>query len=135
MRRRAGEREKQLAKLHFAMEVGLFVASVGLVLAFVILWVIEDANGKHLSHIGENAEKEESAQHAYIVEHVAYIVFLLFYAAFFAFHTPDPLEGPGLYQVYVEEHATDPEGVCMKPLIRQPQTGSGYQAKTQGTAG
>lgn len=129
MLRLAGEREKHLAKIHLAMEIGLFISSVCLVLAFVILWVIEESNGKHLTHIGENGEKDESAQHAYIVEHVAYMVFLLFYATFFLFHTPDPLEPPSLRQIYVEEHVTDPEGVCMKPLLRQPT------ANTPGTAG
>ena len=52
-----------------------------------------------------------------IVEHTAYIVFLLFYATFFLFHTPDPMEPPGLREAYVEEHAMDPESVCMRPLM------------------
>lgn len=112
--RLAGGREKHLAKIHLGMEIGLFVSTVGLVLAFVILWAIEEGKGQHLSHVGED---EDNVQSAYIVEHASYIVFLLFYATFFLFHTPDPMEPPGLRELYVEEHVTDPEGVCMRPLM------------------
>ncbi len=116
MLRLAGGREKHLAKIHLAMEVGLFVSTVGLVLAFVTVWIIEETHGgHHIQHVGEG---EDGPQSAYIVEHAAYMVFLLFYATFFVFHTPDPLEPPGLREAYVEEHATDPEGTSMKPLLR-----------------
>lgn len=116
--RLAGGREKHLAKVHLAMEICLFVSTVALVLAFVILWAIEETNGQHLQHVGENNSGDgDNVQNAYIVEHTAYIVFLLFYATFFLFHTPDPMEPPGLREAYVEEHAMDPESVCMRPLM------------------
>lgn len=115
--RLAGGREKHLAKVHLGMEVGLFVSSVGLVLAFVAIWAIEETGGKHLRHAGETEPVEESPQTAYIVEHAAYVVFLLFYATFFVFHTPDPLEPPGLREAYIEAHVMDPDGVSMKPLL------------------
>lgn len=98
------------------MEVGLFLSTVGLVLAFVILWAIEETHGKHLSHAGE-IDSEDNTQNAYIVEHAAYVAFLLFYATFFAFHTPNPMEPPGLHEAYADEHVMDPEGVNMKPLL------------------
>jgi heme/copper-type cytochrome/quinol oxidase subunit 2 len=109
--RLAGEREKSQAQIHLVMEVGLFLSTVVLVLAFVTVWAIEETNGEHGSHTGENQES------AYIVEHAAYIVFLLFYATFFVFHTPDPWEPPGLREAYVEEHSMDPECVSMRPLM------------------
>ncbi len=118
MLRLAGEREKHLAKIHLGMEVCLFLSTVGLVLAFVTLWAIEETHGQHLRHVGESGAEDENTQSAYIVEHAAYVVFILFYATFFVFHTPDPLEPPGLREAYVEEHAMDPEGTSMKPLLR-----------------
>ena len=113
--RLAGEREKSLAQIHLAMEIGLFLSTVVLVLAFVTTWAIEENNGQHLSHVGEN--EEDNQLNAYIVEHAAYIVFLLFYSTFFVFHTPDPREPPGLREAYVEEHTMDPECVSMRPLM------------------
>ncbi len=109
--RLAGETEKSQAQIHLVMEIGLFLSSVALVLAFVTVWAIEENNGDHGLHAGERRES------AYIVEHAAYVVFLLFYATFFVFHTPDPLEPPGLREVYVEEHIMDPECVSMRPLM------------------
>jgi heme/copper-type cytochrome/quinol oxidase subunit 2 len=100
-----------MAQIHLAMEIGLFLSTVVLVLAFVTTWAIEENNGQHLSH------NEDSQLNAYIVEHAAYIVFLLFYATFFVFHTPDPREPPGLREAYVEEHTMDPECVSMRPLM------------------
>jgi len=114
--RLAGGREKHLAKIHLAMEIGLLLSTITLVLAFVILWVIEESNNHHINHMGENQEGD-NVQKAYIVEHAAYVAFLLFYATFFVFHTPDPMEPPGLRETYAEEHAMDPESVCMRPLM------------------
>lgn len=110
--RLAGEREKSLAQIHLAMEIGLFLSTVVLVLAFVTTWAIEETNGQH-----DGKNEEDNQLSAYIVEHAAYIVFLLFYATFFVFHTPDPREPPGLREAYVEEHTMDPECVSMRPLM------------------
>jgi len=126
--RLAGDREKVLARARLAMEIFLFVSSVALVIAFITLWAIEENHGEHIRytggltpdgepvrHMGE-LESDET-EHAYIVEHVAYIVFLLFYTAFFALHTPDPTEPPGLREMYAEEEMNMGH-VVMKPLLR-----------------
>lgn len=112
--RLAGERDKRLAKVHHGLEIFLFVSSAFLILAFGVVWAIEEMHGKHVRHMGET---EDNTQNAYIVEHVAYMVFLLFFATFFLFHTPDPTQPPGLREIYTEEYTMDPEGVTMKPLL------------------
>ena len=118
--RLAGEREKELAKVHWGLEIFLFASSACLVLAFGFVWALEETRGDHVRHMGEYKEPQ---QQAYIVEHVAYMVFLLFYATFFLFHTPNPLEPPGLRHIYTEEYTSDPEGVAMKPLLHPIRVG------------
>lgn len=112
--RLAGKRDQSLARVHQGLEIFLFVSSVCLFLAFGVVWAIEETHGQHVRHMGE---PEDEDQNAYIVEHVAYMIFLLFYATFFLFHTPNPMEPPGLRELYTEEYAHDPEGVAMKPLL------------------
>lgn len=113
--RLAGEREKKLAKVHLSLEIFLLLSTVGLVLAFAFVWAMEETRGDHIQHVGDEGEAQQTA---YIVEHVAYLVFLLFYSTFFLFHTPNPLEPPGLREIYTEEYTNDPDGVAMKPLLR-----------------
>jgi hypothetical protein len=113
--RLAGIFEKQLACLRWGLEIFLVLSTAGLMLAFVILWAMEEGSGQHVKHMGEY---EENSQTAYIVEHAAYMSHLVFYVTFFSFHTPNPLEPPGLTAVYDEEYSTDPRAVTMRPLLR-----------------
>ena len=120
--RLAGIYEKQLAFLRWCMEIFLVLSTAGLMLAFVILWAMEEGEGKHVKHMGEF---EENTRIAYIVEHAAYISHLVFYVTFFLFHTPNPLEPPGLTAVYDEEHTSETRATTMRPLLRPMGAGGG----------
>lgn len=86
----AGQTHKHLWRIHQGLGAFLFVSTVGQVLAFVILWVLEEESGKHMAHIGDsNNGNGDSTQKAYIVEHSAYMTQILFYATFILFHSPD----------------------------------------------
>jgi hypothetical protein len=109
------ELEKRLALVRWCLQLFLIISSFGLMLAFVILWMLEEGIGKHGEQVGDQGD---DTQIAYLVEHIAYISHLLFYVIFFLFHTPNPLREVGLTVVYEAEHASDPNSVAMKPLLR-----------------
>ena len=113
--RLAGIFEKQLAFLRWCMEIFLMVSTAALMLAFVIIWAMEESDGRHVKHMGE---LEGSGRTAYIVEHAAYMSHLVFYVTFFLFHTPNPLEPPGLAAAYNEEYTSEPRATTMRPLLR-----------------
>ena len=107
------ESHKHLAQQHLAMEIFLFVSSGILLVAFLLLWIEEENSGRH----GKQAEPDayiSTDQTAYILEHFAYIAHLLFYAAFFTFHTPDPMYQPNVAAVYEAEMV---EMTTLNPLI------------------
>lgn len=99
------ESHPHLARVHFWLEFSLLLASAVLVLAFVIVWLNEEANSHHNSSNDPN-------QYAYIIEHCAYITYLLFYAGFFLFHTPDDTEKEFVNGVYQGEQDT-----VLRPLV------------------
>ena len=115
----AGQTHKHLWKIHQGLGAFLFCSSVGQVIAFVVLWVLEEENGQHMAHIGDsNDGNGDNTQKAYIVEHSAYMTQILFYATFILFHSPD--------QELNERKARargggggdkEPLGVAMLPLL------------------
>jgi hypothetical protein len=113
----AGQTHKHLWKIHQGLGIFLFVSTVGQVFAFVVLWIMEEASGKHMAHIGDTDGAEDNTQKAYIVEHTAYMTHLLFYATFILFHSPDPLKVPNIHGEFEGESMSDPKGVAMKPLL------------------
>lgn len=76
----AGRTHEHLRRVHQALRWFLLLSTLALVVVFVVLWAIEEANGAHKGNGG--------AQNAYIFEHVAYITQILFYATFFLYHSP-----------------------------------------------
>jgi hypothetical protein len=99
------ESHPHLARVHFWLEFFLLLTSGALVLAFVIVWLHEEANNHHKS-------SDDPNQYAYIIEHCAYISFLLFYSGFFLFHTPDDAEKEFVNGVYQGEQDT-----VLRPLV------------------
>jgi hypothetical protein len=108
------EYEKQLAVLRWCLQLFLVISTFSLMLAFVVLWILEEGSGKHGQEVGDRGD---DAQIAFLVEHVAYISHLLFYVLFFMFHTPNPMREVGLTVVYEEEHASDKNSFAMRPLL------------------
>jgi hypothetical protein len=108
------ESHKHLALQHLALELFLFVSSGALLVAFILLWIEEENSGRHAKQDASDAYTSPD-QKAYIVEHCAYIAHLLFYAAFFAFHTPDPMYQPTVASVYEAEMMVEMN--TLNPLI------------------
>lgn len=78
----AGKTHEHMRRLHQALRWFLLMSTLALVIAFVVLWIIEENAGQHKSQTG--------TRNAYIVEHVAYITQILFYVTFILFHSPNP---------------------------------------------
>ena len=118
MLRLCEESHPHLSRLHFWLEVFLFLASGGLVLAFVIVWLDEEANNRHKKKLDTSTMimYDDPNQHAYIIEHCAYISFLLFYTGFFLFHTPDIKREAFVDGVYSGERETV-EMQTLRPLV------------------
>ncbi len=74
---------QELETLRAALEWFLLLAVLALVIAFVSLWLEEQADDAGSYHAAR-------VRKAFIVEHAAYLTHLVFYAAFFLFHSPDP---------------------------------------------
>lgn len=104
-----GRTHEHLRQLHQALRWFLLLSTLVLVIAFVILWAIEENNGQHL--------RQDEGRNAYIVEHVAYITHILFYATFFLYHTPDPNKPSRESSTYEEEeHLAGQDGINT-PLV------------------
>lgn len=89
---------EHLWQLHYALELFLFITTACLLVAFIVLWLLEENSGMH------KPKQIADTQTAYIVEHCAYLAHLLFYTAFFTFHTPDPLkDNPQVAGIYEAE--------------------------------
>jgi hypothetical protein len=118
----AGQTHKHLWKIHQGLGIFLFVSTVGQVFAFVVLWIMEEASGKHMAHIGDDSGGNgDNTQKAYIVEHTAYMTQLLFYGTFILFHSPDPTRNPRMHGEFEAESARQKnaggEGTAMRPLL------------------
>lgn len=102
---------EHLRALHQALRWFLLLSTLALVIAFVVVWALEENSGQHASN--------SSTRTAYIVEHVAYITHILFYATFILYHTPNPDRPPDLVSAYQKgaTHDTEPEGQDMVPLV------------------
>lgn len=104
-----GRTHEHLRQLHQALRWFLLLSTTVLVIAFVILWAIEENNGQHASGGGQ--------RNAYIVEHVAYITHIMFYATFFLYHTPDPNKACHVTSAYDEEEVLHKQEGTRTPLV------------------
>ena len=93
---------KHLRLLHQWLMGFLLIATIGLVVAFVAIWAMEEKKGQHdkpspkSDNYYEILAQEEASRKAYIVEHAAYVTHLLFYLGFFSFHSPNPNVSPNV---------------------------------------
>ena len=123
---------QELETLRAGLEWFLLLAVLALVIAFVSLWLEEQADEAGTYHAAR-------VRKAFIVEHAAYLTHLAFYAVFFLYHSPDPTlshrayynqRRGGTHEPYVvamgpeqDADAAEAGGVPMqcRPLLAQPQ--------------
>lgn len=105
----AGRTHEHLRKLHQALRWFLLLTTIILVGTFVILWAIEENDGRH--------GRDGGPRNAYIVEHVAYITQILFYATFILYHTPNPDKSPHVIVPNSSYHTVPDENDSSTPLV------------------